>query len=310
MAAQTKARGVLRDADGQFRPLFMYTIMVLQLVALVVEFCLNYQLTGSVIATSPQFNYMIGPAPYTWVQVGARYTPCIRPTKLSQQPSQLISIAGASSPLTLSELCGFGGFEAGHPNQWYRLILPMFLHGGIIHLLFNMAFQWRNGLQMERDWGAHRVAPIYLLGGMGGFLLGATLAPPSMVSMGASGALFALMAACIVELLQHWGETAGRGRMLAELIGMVVISLVLGLLPGIDNFSHIGGFLFGLLLALACLPAVPGRFWTLMRWGSAAVLIAVFAILFSVFYAADDPTTICPGCRYLSCLPINGWCDI
>jgi membrane associated rhomboid family serine protease len=304
-----KTNGLLRNANGEYRPIFMWIILVIQIVLMVVGFIVNYNLTGEVIATSPDFNYMIGPSAFTWIQLGARYTPCIRPTPMSEDPQAKFSIAGAESEQTLSELCGFGGIE-GEPNQWYRLIIPMFLHGGIIHLLFNSIFQWNNALQMEREWGAHRLAPIYLLGGFGGTVLGAMLSPLNTVSMGASGAIFALIAACIIDLLQHWDETARRGRMLIELIVMLIISFALGLLPGIDNFAHVGGFLFGILLSLALLPPTAGRVWTILRWSSAAISIAVYAVLVSMFYLVDDLSTICPNCRYINCLPIDGGCDL
>ncbi|KAI9597386.1 hypothetical protein BDF19DRAFT_434900 [Syncephalis fuscata] len=245
LATQDMANTVIHDREGQYRPLFMASIIAVQVVVLLVEMVVNYQLTGSFIATGDQFNYLIGPGTLAWIRSGARFT---------------------IENMSLADVCGFGGFPSNHPDQWYRFIIPMFLHGGIIHLLFNGIFQWRTGMQMEREW----VSPI------------------SMISLGASGCVFALLAASMIDLLQHWNETANRGRQMAELIIIIIISFVLGLLPGIDNFAHIGGFL---------------------RWIGALVTIALFAVLFTVFYTNTDPQSTCPWCKYLNCLPIDGWCD-
>ncbi|KAI8053493.1 rhomboid family-domain-containing protein [Syncephalis plumigaleata] len=265
----------------------MASIIAIQIVILLVEMAVNYQLTGSFIQTGNAFNYLIGPGSLAWIRSGARFT----------------------ASMSLSDICGFGGFPSGTPDQWYRLIIPIFLHGGLLHLLFNGVFQWRTGMQMEREWGAIRLAPIYLLGGIGGFLLGAVVAPVQMISLGASGSVFALLAASMIDLLQHWNETAGRGRQMAELVVIIVLSFVIGLLPGIDNFAHIGGFLFGIFTSLVFLPPTAGRFWKVSRWIGGAIVITLYVVLFVVFYTEADPQSTCPWCKYLSCLPINGWCD-
>ncbi|RKP22731.1 rhomboid family-domain-containing protein, partial [Syncephalis pseudoplumigaleata] len=286
IAAQNAANTIIRDKKGRYRPLFMAAIIAIQVVVLLVEMAVNYQLTGAFIATGDQFNYLIGPGALAWIRSGARFTACMRSTILDHAS---LMLPGMTKAMSIDSLCGFGGFPSGAPDQWYRLVIPMFLHGGIIHLLFNSLFQWRNGMDMEREWGALRLAPIYLLGGLGGFLLGAVVAPIQMISLGASGCVFALLAASLVDLLQHWNETAGRGRQLTELVLVIVISLAIGLLPGIDNFAHIGGFLFGILASLALLPPMAGRFWRASRWIGGAMLIALFIALFVVFYTEPDP---------------------
>lgn len=65
----------------------------------------------------------------------------------------------------------------GVPDQWYRAIIANFLHGGVVHLLFNLGFQFRTGFSMERDIGFLRIMFIYLLSGIGGFLFACIFSP-------------------------------------------------------------------------------------------------------------------------------------
>ena len=164
----------------------------------------------------------------------------------------------------LSELCGFdshkvpdpkfGGTvdDKPEPNQWFRFIIPMFLHAGIIHIGFNLFALLTIGADMERTIGWWRFSIVYFASGIVGFVFGANFDQTGM-SSGASGCLFGILGICLLDLLYTWKS---RYRPVVELIIMIVtivISFVLGLLPGLDNFSHIGGFLTGLVLGLCLL---------------------------------------------------------
>ena len=78
---------------------------------------------------------------------------------------------------------------SGSPDQWSRFIVPIFLHGGIIHILLNFSFQLRTGIQMEQDFGWWRIAMIYMISGVCGFVFGAQYSPTTP-SVGCSGALY------------------------------------------------------------------------------------------------------------------------
>jgi membrane associated rhomboid family serine protease len=212
---------------------------------------------------------MIGPSPYVTINMGARYVPCMH---------NVVGIQDRTSPIswpcpnttdinvadcTLSDLCGFGGVpnplyngdikQRPEPNQWYRFILPIFLHAGIIHIGFNMLLQLTLGREMELAIGSIRFLLVYLASGIFGFVLGGNFAATGIASTGASGSLFGILALTLLDLLYGWKERKSPWKDLAFIALDVIISFVLGLLPGLDNFSHIGGFLMGLVLGICIL---------------------------------------------------------
>jgi membrane associated rhomboid family serine protease len=161
---------------------------------------------------------------------------------------------------TLSQLCSFGGVpnpvpngstdDQPAPNQWWRFITPIFLHGGFVHIGFNLLVQMTMGADMERMIGIWRYTVTYFASGIFGFVLGGNYASQLDPSDGCSGALFGILALYLLDLLYDWPQ---RESPWVELIIMVLgvgISFVLGLLPGLDNFSHIGGFIMGLAIGL------------------------------------------------------------
>lgn len=164
---------------------------------------------------------------------------------------------------TLSELCGFSGIpnplyngnikQSPEPNQWFRFIVPIFLHAGVIHIGFNMLLQMTLGREMEIAIGPIRFFLVYFCSGIFGFVLGGNFAAAGIASTGASGALFGILALTLLDLLYTWKERISPWKDFAFIALDVVISFVLGLLPGLDNFSHIGGFLMGLVLGICIL---------------------------------------------------------
>ncbi|KAJ5178391.1 uncharacterized protein N7500_001090 [Penicillium coprophilum] len=242
-----------------------YLLTLAQIIVFIVELVKNAQLTGSVIETKPTFNPMIGPSPYVQIWMGARYNPCMKNVEGIQNAKESIqwpcpSSTSATGTCTLSEVCGFNGVPnpvvAGStddrpaPNQWYRFIIPIFLHGGFIHIGFNLLVQMTMGADMERMVGMWRYTLTYFASGIFGFVLGGNYAAQLDPSDGCSGALFGILALYLLDLLYEWPQ---RESPWVELIIMVLgvgISFVLGLLPGLDNFSHIGGFVMGLAIGM------------------------------------------------------------
>ncbi|KAI7869548.1 rhomboid family-domain-containing protein [Spinellus fusiger] len=282
---------------------------------LIYELVTNYQLTGSVIETNP-FNPMVGPSSTVLIHLGARFTPCMRP--LPDYTNSTLLAGCYRTPqdtCSLEQLCGLGGFEQGLPNQWYRLILPIFLHAGVIHFLLNMMTHLRLGVSIERSIGMPRYILLYMSSGVWGFILSAMLSQGRSPSMGCSGALFGLIGYTLVDIIVSWRTNPNICGDLTSLTISIIVSLVLGLLPGLDNFAHIGGFVVGIFMGIFMAPIRVGSSRTTIgvRWTLRIIAIAIVVVMFGVaikeFYEIPDPKQICPNCKYLSCLPVRDWCD-
>jgi membrane associated rhomboid family serine protease len=89
----------------------------------------------------------------------------------------------------------------------WRLVSPLFLHAGLIHLLTNLLVQLRLGVLLEVQWGWRLWVLVYILSGIGGCVASAALKPDS-IGVGASGALLGLMGAWIAQLVTEWGQPA------------------------------------------------------------------------------------------------------
>ena len=140
---------------------------------------------------------MIGPSPYVTINMGARYVACMRNQDHVQNSPSVISWpcpdqTDSNPTCTLSELCGFGGVpnpvvggslqDTPAPNQWYRFIIPIFLHAGLIHIGFNMLLQVLLGGDMERAIGPLRLAVVYFSSGIFGFVMGGNFAASGIAS--------------------------------------------------------------------------------------------------------------------------------
>jgi ABC-type amino acid transport system permease subunit len=134
--------------------------------------------------------------------------------------------------------------------------------------------------------------------------------------MGCSGALFGIVGFTVIDLIVHWKQVRRPGRELSKILFVIVIALVLGLFPGLDNFAHIGGLIMGLLLGLLLASKRPSASkraviitW-IIRIVSFIVILLLYIVFIRLFYTASDLSTVCPRCKYLSCLPIKDWCDV
>ncbi|KAF2462075.1 hypothetical protein BDY21DRAFT_277050 [Lineolata rhizophorae] len=261
-----------KEKKGWFSGRVTWVVWILTAVQVGVfigELAKNGILTGTPIAIKPSFNPMIGPSPYVLINMGARFVPCMRTTDKLQNADQEVFWPCPNSTTdnpecTLTQLCGFGDSvpewepnqtleSAAEPNQWYRFIVPIFLHAGIVHIGFNMLLQMTLGRDMEKEIGSLRFALVYFSSGIFGFVFGGNYAAPIVPSVGASGSLFGILALVLLDLLYSWSERRSPLKDLLFILLDCLIAFVLGLLPGLDNFSHIGGFLMGLVLGVCLL---------------------------------------------------------
>jgi membrane associated rhomboid family serine protease len=171
---------------------------------------------------------------------------------------------------------------------------------------------WRSGRAMEEAYGSWRIMLVYFISGIGGFIFGGNLTD-NMPSVGASGAIYGIMAVVLLDLILNFKLVPNRWAELSRMVVMITLSLAFGLLPLIDNFAHVGGFLVGILCGLFVLPAINFGKWDarlkiFVRLASGPMLFGVFIWMFIAFYSTDSGST-CTWCKYLDCIPIDGWCD-
>ncbi|CAK9170464.1 unnamed protein product [Ilex paraguariensis] len=167
--------------------------------------------------------------------------------RLSFQPLKENPLFGPSSS-ALEKLGALDWNKVVHGHQGWRLITCIWLHAGVIHLLANMLSLVFIGIRLEQQFGFVRVGVIYLLSGIGGSILSSLFIQRS-ISVGASGALFGLLGAMLSELLTNWTIYSNKAAALFTLVVIIVVNLAVGILPHVDNFAHIGGFLTVLLWA-------------------------------------------------------------
>ena len=155
--------------------------------------------------------------------------------------------------INLNYYLGIWSLSTGLFRIWQPLTY-MFMHGSFDHLFFNMFSLWMFGSALENYWGSKRFLFYYLVCGIGAGLLN-MLVPGAHVSVGASGAVYALLLAFgmmwpnnyiylyfLVPIRTKW-----------FIIGMIVIELFEGIFrstDGIAHFAHLGGMLIGFLIIL------------------------------------------------------------
>ncbi len=138
-------------------------------------------------------------------------------------------------------------------GQYWRLLTPMFLHGGFIHLGFNSYFLYLIGPQVEQAFGHWRFAAIYLLSGITGVIASFALSPAN--SIGASGALFGLIGTLVPYLYRNRTVIRDTRRKIGNILQIIGLNLFLGfVVPNIDYWAHMGGLLCGFVLGWLVTP--------------------------------------------------------
>ncbi|XP_033120171.1 inactive rhomboid protein 1-like isoform X2 [Anneissia japonica] len=208
----------------------------------------------------------------------------------------------------LNDVCGlipFGNKEK--PDQIYRLWLSLFLHAGIFHCILSIIMQMTILRDLEKLAGCLRIAIIYLVSGIGGNLMSAIFIP-YRAEVGPAGAQFGLLACLVVEVLQNFQILRNPGSALGKLLLIISALFVLGLLPWIDNYAHLGGFICGTLLSFIFLPYVYfGEFdrnrKRIQIVISTILLLLYFILMFIIYYL--KPLRDCKWCSYFNCVPLT-----
>lgn len=138
--------------------------------------------------------------------------------------------------------------EAIDAGQLWRLITPVFLHGSLTHIFFNMYALFSIGSLLEKHFGHGRFLLLYFLGAFAGNVLSYLFS--AGYSVGASTAVFGLVAAEAIFFYQNRELFGSYSRQaISNAVFIIVINLFIGLAPMIDNWGHVGGLLGGAIFA-------------------------------------------------------------
>lgn len=165
-------------------------------------------------------------------------------------------------------------------GEWWRLLSSVFLHSGLLHLAFNMWGLRILGPFVEAYMGEAGFLALYLVCGVAASSVSIHWNPET-VSLGASGAIFALLGAQLAFFVRHRREMSGdvfRGQ-LKSIGTLIAINVALGLsMPQVDNAAHLGGLAFGFLGGfLVDRPLLEEPRMTGRRWIGVAVLAVAIA---------------------------------
>jgi rhomboid protease GluP len=172
-------------------------------------------------------------------------------------------------------------------GRWWTIFSASWLHGSILHILFNMMWVRQLGPATAEIYGPGRMVIIYVLAGAAGFLLTSTVGyvlpglpwplRGSPLTVGASASIFGLLGALV-----YYGRRGG-----SSIIGATALqyALVLGIfgfiMRGVDNYAHAGGFIGGYLAGMWLDPLRPERMDHLL-WAIACLAVTLAAILASL----------------------------
>ncbi|WMV32181.1 hypothetical protein MTR67_025566 [Solanum verrucosum] len=232
------------------------------------------------------------------------------------------------STTTLQKLGALDVNKVVEGKQIWRLFSCMWLHAGVFHVAANMLSLLFVGIRLEQEFGFLRIGPLYVLAGVGGSLLSA-LFVRKKISVGASGALFGLLGAMLSELITNWTLYENKLATLLTLLLIIALNLAVGILPHVDNFAHLGGFVTGFLLGCVLLlrpqfgwvnlnKAPPGYFVAskkskykiyqyILLMFSLAFLLTGFILGLALLTNGWDGNAHCSWCHYLSCVPTPLW---
>ena len=139
-----------------------------------------------------------------------------------------------------------GTYPIDHFGRFWTVISANYLHGGILHLIFNLMALKQIGPLTISEYGTSRMFTIFTLGGVTGYIISYLAGVP--FTIGASAAVCSLIGA-----LLYYGKSRGGAygsSVYHEVKGWVISLFVFGLIfPGINNWGHGGGILGGIIVA-------------------------------------------------------------
>jgi rhomboid protease GluP len=156
-------------------------------------------------------------------------------------------------------------------GQWWRLVTAIFLHAGLVHIIFNLVCLLDLGPQVESLFSTTKFTVLYLATGVGGFVLSLWWRPLGM-SVGASGAILGLIGILIGASFHH-GHLGKEFR--RQLWRWVLYIAIFGIFLPVDNAAHLGGLLSGLALGYFVPEGEPETRASENLWNALAVMSVI-----------------------------------
>ena len=187
-----------------------------------------------------------------------------------------------------------GAFPVISEGRWWTVLTAAWLHGGIMHIFFNVLWIRQLGPEIANLYGAGRMVIIYTVSSITGFALSTALyvAPIHLpffggagLTVGASAPIFGLLGALV-----YYGRRTGASHIGQAGLQYALIVGVMGfILPGVDNSAHLGGFIGGYLISLVLDPLKSERIDHLAI-AVGCLVITLLAIIWSVVTAFPQLT--------------------
>ena len=193
----------------------------------------------------------------------------IDPRGLFRMAGMFDILAPTSSALAVLGMTGSFAMASG---QWWTLLTAVFLHGSLLHLLFNMAITRQYLPNVVALFGAARAWVIFFVAGVGGFALSNVAS--GVPTIGASGAIFGLLAALIV-----YGRRTRQHAIAQQLWMSAGVMFLFGfIMPSVNNWAHAGGFAGGFIAAeaLSFQGRRESRVLLAVAWGTALLTVGAF----------------------------------
>eukprot|EP00542_Grammatophora_oceanica_P017669 CAMPEP_0194034180 /NCGR_PEP_ID=MMETSP0009_2-20130614/6582_1 /TAXON_ID=210454 /ORGANISM="Grammatophora oceanica, Strain CCMP 410" /LENGTH=332 /DNA_ID=CAMNT_0038674975 /DNA_START=49 /DNA_END=1047 /DNA_ORIENTATION=+ len=216
-----------------------------------------------------------------------------------------------------------------HENESWRLVSSIGLHAGLVHYFINMLALYFVGSAIETSHGFIAALILFVIPAIGGTILSAIFLP-EYITVGASGGIFGLIGACLGDILMNWKllfsnfvtENAKKHRhafVVVCLVMDIALNSIIGLTPYVDNFTHLGGMILGLLCGISTMERLSADFFGVEQgcWSKAkqytvrffGLIVSVISIVVAtiILMNGDGETTPCPSCTWLSCVPFPPW---
>lgn len=184
----------------------------------------------------------------------------------------ITEIVYAANQLTWNCVLYYSGgkftYDISRKGHLHRLLLPIILHSGFFHIFWNLLSLYMIGFSIEKAYGYRKYIALIICGGIGGNLFSAVIDPYSL-GVGASTSLFAIIGSLIVWYIYNWNALGAMRTQYAIFMGIILgLTLLNGLAmggTGIDNWGHLGGLIFGILIALIFFDRPEADFTVIIR---------------------------------------------